>query len=308
MTSGDAAADPETVLADLQLTRALAIQWTVVGTMGFGVSLGAFGGLYQLVTGQPPSFDVAPAGGVWWTEPMTLLVVVFLVTAILVPHEWVHGLAIRYYGGEPRYGVGLAHFILPYAYATTDHRFTRNQFIVVLLAPLVGLTLVGVPLMIAFEWGWLVVPLAANAGGAVGDLWMTMTLLGYPAHVHAEDHRTGIRILGRETDRPRELSMTAVAWDAIVGAAVASVGVLLALGFGGLFVLDALGFESFTLGTPGTFTYVFSYVNTPTEISVGVGTGVLVLGALVGLVYSFARSYRRHRATRADGRDVGVDH
>ncbi|QZP36987.1 DUF3267 domain-containing protein [Halobaculum magnesiiphilum] len=285
--------DPETVLADLQLSRSLTIQWTVVGTMGFGVAVAAFGALYQLFTGEAVTFQFASADVAWWVGPMNVLAVAALATVILVPHEWLHGLAIRYYGGEPRYGVGLAHFILPYAYATTDHRFTRDQFLVVLLVPLIGITAVGVPLLIVFEWSWLVIPLAANAGGAVGDLWMSMTLLGYPSHVDVEDHRTGIRILGRETDRPRELSMTAVVWDALVGAAVTSVGILVALSFGGLFLLDALGVGSFTVGTPGTITYVVGYVNTPEEISVSVGLGVPALGGLIGLAYSFVRSYRR---------------
>lgn len=180
----------EFVLADLQLSRSLAIQWTVVGTMGFVVAFGALSGLYQLTTGEVASYNLAPAGAGWWVGPINILVLLVLVSAILIPHEWLHGLAIQYYGGEPRYGVGLAHFILPYAYATTDHRFTRNQFIVVLLTPLVVLTLVGVPVMVVFEWGWLALPLAANAGGAIGDLWMTLVLLGYPAHVTAEDHST----------------------------------------------------------------------------------------------------------------------
>lgn len=73
----------------------------------------------------------------------------------------------------------------------TDHRFTRNQYVVVLLAPLVGMTLVGVPVMVLFEWGWLILPLAANAAGAVGDLWMTLTLLGFPSRVSVEDHKSG---------------------------------------------------------------------------------------------------------------------
>lgn len=163
------------------------------------------------------------------------------------------------------------------------------------------MTLVGVPLMIAFEWGWLALPLAANAGGAVGDLWMALTLLGYPPHVSAEDHKTGFRILGRPDDRPRDLSMTDAVWDALVGAAAASVGILVVLSFGGLFVLDALGVGSVTVGEPDTITFVFAYVNTPEEISVSVGSGVPVAGALCGLLYSFARSYRRQRRT-TDGR------
>lgn len=286
----------ESVLADLQLSRGLAIQWTAVGTLGLLVALGGLSALYQLTTGQAASYDLAPTGVAWWVGPINVLVLLALASAIIIPHEWLHGLAIRYYGGDPRYGVGLAHFILPYAYATTDHRFTRNQFIVVLLTPLVVLTLVGVPSMIVFEWGWLVLPLAANAGGAVGDLWMALVLLGYPSHVTAEDHKSGFRILGREEEHQRDLSMTTVVWDALVGAAVASVGLLFLSSFGGLFVLDALGVGSFTVGRPDTVTLVFGYVNTPDEISISVGLGILVVGGLIGLVYSFAQSYRRRRS------------
>jgi hypothetical protein len=37
---------------------------------------------------------------------------------------------------------------------------------------------------------------------------------------------------------------------------------------------------------------VFLSVYSPTEISLGVGSGVVALGALVGIAYSFAGSYR----------------
>lgn len=294
-----ASSEIETVLADLQLSRSLAIQWTVVGTMGFGASLGVFSALYQAVTGQPAIYNFAPAGAGWWIEPVNALALIVLSTAIILPHEWLHGAAIRYYGGEPRYGVGFSHFILPYAYATTDHRFTRNQFLIILLTPLVVMTLIGVPVMLAFGWGWLVLPLAANAGGAVGDLWMTLTLLGYPDHVYAEDHKTGFRILGRADDQRRELSMTTAVWDALVGAATAVIGLLLILSFGGLLILDALNAGSFTVGEPDTITFVFAYVNTPEEISVSIGWGVQVVGAVIGLIYSFARTYQRqHRSAK----------
>jgi hypothetical protein len=210
-----------------------------------------------------------------------------------------HGLAIRYYGGEPRYGVGVAHFILPYAYATTDHEFGRNQFIVVLLTPLVVLTLVGVPVMIGLEWGLLIVPLTLNAAGAVADVWMTLSVLSYPAHVRIVDHEEGVRILGQETDRVKPLSVTALVWDALAGAAVAAFSVFVLVAIGGPLLLSALGVESLTVGTPGRITYLFAFTNTPDEISFGVGPGVLVVGALVGLVYAFVRTYRRR--TPSDG-------
>src|SRR6056297_64156 len=242
----------ERVLADLELTRGLTIQMLAIGTLGMLVGWTLFSGLYQFTTGNTVTFQFAPASVGWLATPVNILVLVFLGTAILVPHEWLHGLAIRYYGGEPRYGVGVAHFVLPYAYATTDHEFSRNQFIVVLLTPLVVMTAVGVPLMLIFEWGWLIVPLSANAAGAIADIWMTMTLLGVPADARLQDHATGVRIYGRASDRPRRISVTALVWDALSGAAVTTVTVFVLLAIGGPLVLDFLGVESLTVGTEGT--------------------------------------------------------
>ncbi|WP_255152886.1 DUF3267 domain-containing protein [Halorarius halobius] len=285
--------DSETVLADLELTRGLTIQMTAIGTLGMIVGWAVFSSLYQAMTGHPASFQFAPPGIGWWTDALNVLVIVILATVFIVPHEWLHGLAIRYYGGKARYGVGIAHFILPYAYATTDHEFSRNQFVVVLLTPLVVLTLLGVPLMIAFEWGWLIVPLTLNAAGAVADIWMTLMVLSYPSHIRIVDHEDGVRILGRSADRPRSLSITTLVWDALSGAAVAVFGSLILLAIGGPILLSLLGVESLTVGTPGTITYLFSFTNTPTEISFGVGPGVLSLGATLGLGYAFLRSYLR---------------
>ncbi|MUW15086.1 hypothetical protein GJ633_10770 [Halorubrum sp. CBA1125] len=299
--------ESETVIGELELTRGLAIQMTALGTLGLVVAAAALSVLFQTVTGHAVTFQFAPAGVGWWTDALNAVTILFLATAILVPHEWLHGLAIRHYGGEPRYGVGVAHFILPYAYATTDHEFSRDQFVVVLLTPLVAMTAVGLPVMLVFEWGWLIVPLAANAAGAIADLWMTVTLLSYPPHVRLEDHETGVRIVGREADRPRSLSVTAVVWDALAGAAVAAIGVLVLLAVAGPMLLSALGVESLTIGTPDTITYLFSFVNTPTEISFGVGPGVLSLGAAVGVAYAFVRSYRRSHAPPPETTDPDAE-
>lgn len=294
--------EPEILLADLELTRGLTIQMTALSTLGLIVAATVLGGLYQVVTGQPATFQFAP-GVAWWTSALDVLVILILGTVILVPHEWLHGLAIRYYGGEATYGVGIAHFILPYAYATTDHEFTRNQFIVVLMTPLIVMTAVGVPLMLIFEWGWLIVPLAANAAGAIADLWMTMTLLAFPADIRLEDHPDGVRILGHESDRPRRLSVTGVVWDALAGGAVAVVGVFILLALGGPLVLDGLDVDSLTLGTPDTITFLFSFSSTPTEISMSVGPAVLGVGAVIGLVYAFVRNYRRAKLPTSEPSD-----
>lgn len=282
----------EAVLADFELTRGLTIQIALLSLLGFLVALGAFSSLYVVVTGQLPSFQFAPGGVVWWTDALNALMVVVLALIIILPHEWIHGLAIRYYGGTPSYGVGLAYFVLPFAYATTVHRFTRNQYIVVLLAPLVGMTVVGVLVMVIFEWGWLILPLAANASGAVGDIWMALTLLGFPSRVSVEDHKSGFKIFGQDSERPRGVSVTTVVWDGLAGTAITSIGMLALLAIGAPIILAAFGVESLTIGAPGTITYLFSY-STVEGLSVGVGPGLLVIGALIGLTYSLVRTYMR---------------
>ncbi|WP_380676584.1 DUF3267 domain-containing protein [Salinigranum sp. GCM10025319] len=293
-------AESEVVLADLEVTRGLTIQLTAVGTLGMLVAWGLFSALYELGTGQAAVLRLVPPEVGWWSIAVNVLVLVVLGTVFIVPHEWLHGLAIRYYGGEAKYGVGVAHFILPYAYATTEHEFSRNQFIVVLLTPLVVLTLVGVPVMIGLEWSLLIVPLTLNAAGAVADVWMTLSVLSYPAHVRIVDHEVGVRIVGHETDRVRPLSVTALVWDGLAGAAVAAFGVFILVAIGGPLLLSALGVESLTVGTPGRITYLFAFTNTPEEISLGVGPGVLVVGALVGLVYAFVRTYRRRTPSHGE--------
>jgi hypothetical protein len=147
--------------------------------------------------------------------------------------------------------------------------------------------------MLATGWGWLALPLAANAAGAVADVWMALSLVSYPAHVVMEDHADGVRVIGRPGDRVPDLAVTAVAWDALAGAAVAAVGLLVLLGVGGPVLLGALGVESLTVGRPGTLTHLFSFVNRPDEISVGLGPGVLALGATIGVGYALVRTALR---------------
>ena len=307
MTPPSPASDDDTVvLSDLQATRNLTIQWTLVGTLGFVLSFGVFGLLYELATGDALSLRLG-VGAAWWHPGLDILALLLAGMLIIVPHEWLHGLAIRYYGGTPRYGVGVSHFVMPYAYATTDHRFTRNQFAVVLLAPLVGISLVGVPLMVLTGWGWLVLPLAANAGGAVVDCWMLLTVLGYPVHVRVEDHETGVRILGRPGDGAPDLSVTSLVWDAVSGAAAVAVGTLLLLAVPGPWVLSALGVESLVVGTQGTPTFLFAFEETATSVTFSFGPALLVLGAAGGLASAFVRSRRRQRRARAGASEAGVE-
>lgn len=108
---------------------------------------------------------------------------------VLIIHELVHGLFYWGFSGRrPRFGLqGLA----PYTAAPPGVYFSRNQVLVVGLAPLVLLTLVGVPLMLVVPM--LLVPIllffvALNAGGSAMDLLMVISLLSFSADTVMEDN------------------------------------------------------------------------------------------------------------------------
>lgn len=170
----------------------------VVTLLGMGtLALFAFGffftSLYALFTG-----DV----GFNFTSG-TILISVALFIGTMVLHELIHGAFISKYGGKPSYGAGIAHFILPYFYATTKTIFPRNQFIMIAIAPLVVISLVAIGIMAAFPSiaHWMFIPFVVNASGAVGDLWMTRNVLRYPKHVMLEDRKNGVIIYGKDTDK-----------------------------------------------------------------------------------------------------------
>ena len=295
---------PEGPLAEYQLDRRLTLELGALSLIGMVVGFGAFSGLYALVAGTPPSFRFVNVGYAPLAILLDTAVLIALAVGVALPHEWVHGLAIRRYGGMPRYGVGIAYFVLPYAFATTDHRFTRSEYQVVLLAPLVCLTAVGVAGMLAFGWGWLVIPLTANAAGAVGDLWMALVLLGYRRGVIVEDATTGLRIYGEPADRPWPTAIGVLLWEIVAGAAVGLLLVLIALGLGGPLLAGITGVDSLILGTPGTVTHVLSYSTTTGGVSLAVGPGILAVGAAVGLGVGFGRMIlrvRRQRRARSRG-------
>ena len=111
-------------------------------------------------------------------------------------HELTHGLTMQLFGAKPKYGILWKGLML---YATSPgYAYPRNSFIVIALAPLVVIS----TLVIIGMWllqGTLWVPLLAlcgifNASGAVGDMWMTMIVLRYPATAYVMDERDGLRL------------------------------------------------------------------------------------------------------------------
>jgi hypothetical protein len=120
--------------------------------------------------------------------------VIFLVLV----HELTHGIAMRVYGAQPRYGF-LWKGLMFYATAP-GHAFRRNQYLVVALAPLVSLSLLAccaIRLLAGsdFYTAAIVAILAAvNGSSSTGDLWISTIMLRYPPQAYVVDERDGMRV------------------------------------------------------------------------------------------------------------------
>jgi hypothetical protein len=111
----------------------------------------------------------------------SLLWVCATVLATVVVHELVHGLAYQLLGYKVSYGASLRLFA---AYAAAFGQWQRrNHNLIVALAPLLGLTLLLLPLLaLPNPMVALVVftALLFNTGGAIGDLYLAWRLLRLP--------------------------------------------------------------------------------------------------------------------------------
>jgi hypothetical protein len=125
----------------------------------------------------------------WW-----LWLILLLVLSIVI-HEALHGLVIAWAGHKPRFGMMLSKGAF---YATADNAlFPRDTFIAIALAPIIGITLLGMALMVilpdmlGYYVGLMVV---LNAANSIGDLWMTVAVLRYPRAALVRDEMDSIRI------------------------------------------------------------------------------------------------------------------
>ncbi|WP_336360506.1 DUF3267 domain-containing protein [Haladaptatus sp. ZSTT2] len=269
-------------VATFAVSRQLALEWTGLSLAGFVVSLFALGGLYAGVTGKTVGGIVIESGNTG-SVVTTLVVGLVLIIGVIVVHELIHGVAMSHYGGNPRYGTGVAYFVLPYAYATADTEFTRNQFIVIALAPLVIITAVGVPIMLIFDLPLLLLALAINIAGAVGDLWMVSVLSRFPADVDVVDTMTGLAVYG-SVEAPPLQGIGGVLRRTLIGFGV-TIGVFLIVSMLAPIFLSLAGVTEFSLGPPETIWSIFQWESSPEGFSSSLGGGIVGVSGLVGLAY-----------------------
>jgi hypothetical protein len=160
----------------------------VIGT-GFFVFIQVFGGSPQLTLSN--------------TEILIFLVGIPIILAL---HEFLHGIVMQSLGARPRYGFWRQGLMF-YA-KTPGYAFTRNQYALMVLAPLLSLSIL-MGLGIFFLAGNLIVWVLAlwaivNASAANVDVWITTIVLRYPRSVYVVDERDGMRILLPQSEAKAE--------------------------------------------------------------------------------------------------------
>jgi hypothetical protein len=170
--------------------RGMLLRLNIASMIPLGLALIFMGWWWALVRNMRGTYNTAFSESL---SPIIAVIVVLVATFGL--HEALHGVAIRWFGHKPRFGIALDKGVM---YATTDNAlFPRNQFVAIALAPLVVMTLAGMILMIllpdrlAYYAGLVVV---LNAAGAIGDLWMSAEVLRYSPDTLVRDEADGIRI------------------------------------------------------------------------------------------------------------------
>ena len=291
------------LLATFRLTRTVALQWLVAAVVGFVASAYCVAALLAAVRGEPfePILIAAsPARVHGW-----LVGSLVLVALVVVLHELVHGFFMARYGGSTAYGIGVSYFVLPYAYAETDADFTRSQLLAILLAPFVAITAAGLLAMLVVPSSVLIVPLAANAAGSVGDLWMAATLLRYPSSARVTRLPTeeqGFAIY--ESDRGAAASANGGSDESVAGAGTAALSRFVAGATGALAVcigsavvavLASLAFGSGTVvvGEPSGRWFLFRHELRQGTVALEVGRAlVFALAAGGGLAWTAVAAVR----------------
>ena len=138
-------------------------------------------------------------------ETLSFLIGIIIVIAL---HEFMHAVVMQIFGAKPKYGFwrkGLMFYAKAPGYA-----FKRNQYVIILLSPLVSLSVLaccGILIQSGTSVVWLLALWAIiNASAAGGDLWITAIVLRYPSYAYVVDERDGMRMFLPQSDMKGKLN------------------------------------------------------------------------------------------------------
>ena len=152
----------------------------------------ALGSLGAQLTGADSAS--AHSNPLWWVSIALATVVSFVV------HELVHGFFFRQFappGARVTFGANLKMGML---YASAEGIvYTRQQYLVIAVAPSIAVTLLLVAVGIGLKWPlWTIVVATAHLSGCTGDWGYMRAILRDPSITHCEDTSWGVEFYGEE--------------------------------------------------------------------------------------------------------------
>ena len=124
------------------------------------------------------------------------LIVLGVFVAFIILHEGIHGLMFLVFGGKPHFGVKLAGRFFPVAFYTTSRApVSRNQYLLVSLAPFLTLTpiflVIGILANSEGIAALAIIAAAMNVSGSIGDLMMAWKIRRHGNQTLFEDTADG---------------------------------------------------------------------------------------------------------------------
>jgi hypothetical protein len=162
----------------LVLMNFLPILLAMVFGIGFFIFIRVFGGSPQLALSN-----------------QEILIFLIGIPIVLALHEFVHGIVMQSFGARPRYGFWRKGLMF-YAKAP-GYTFQRNQYALIVLAPLVSLSVlmcIGIFLLASNSIVWVLALWAiVNASAANADVWITALVVRYPRSAYVVDELDGMK-------------------------------------------------------------------------------------------------------------------
>src|SRR5437762_3513271 len=136
---------------------------TYPGTAALPFAVVGFGLIATLATGSSGAYLIGTLVDAFRDSVAFDLVAIVALAVFGVAHEAIHALAMRLFGNQPVFGV--MHFGLALYASAPGQAFTRGQYVMTLLAPLVVISGLGsalMPLLPAPQLSWLICCVAVN--------------------------------------------------------------------------------------------------------------------------------------------------
>jgi hypothetical protein len=155
--------------------------------------------LVSIVRWMRPDFNDALRTGITGDILFLLLILVAMVVTIVF-HELVHGLLFWFFARRrPEFGIGPG-----YAFAAMpDWYFPKQQYLVIGLGPLVGLTLLGMAIIVFAPLAWfglVLIGMVTNAAGAIGDMYVCWRIAREAQDVWIKDIGDGFQVYRRRME------------------------------------------------------------------------------------------------------------